>query len=136
MKDKDMILKDLLAEHPIPEMVKFSELNISEKVQENVGMIVKYRDLYHQELSHLDHLNDLYDKLVGLQYKYYRFDCDDAWTKVEIEKYCIPQDVKVLKMKNIIRIQEVKVRFFEMAWKAFEKMQWSMKLFVDTLKPY
>jgi len=136
MKDKDMILKELLTEHPIPELVKFSELNISERVQENVGLIVKYRDFYHRELSRLDHLNDLYDKLVGIRYKFYRFEADDAWTKVEIEKYCIPQDAKVLKMKNIIRIQEVKVRFFEMAWKAFEKLQWSMKLFVDTLKPY
>ncbi len=136
MKDKDMILKDLLTEHPITEMVKFSELNISEKVQENVGLIVKYRDFYHRELSHLDHLNDLFDKLVGVRYKHYRFDADDAWTKVEIEKYCLPQDKRVIQMKNIIRIQEVKVRFFEMAWKAFEKLQWSMKLFVDTLKPY
>ena len=133
---EENILNELLQEHPIEEMVKFSELDIQDKLRENVSMIVKYRDLYHRELSHLDHLTDMLDKLTGLRYKYYRFDCDDAYTKPEIEKYCIPSDKKILRMKKIIRNQEIRVRFFEMCWKAFEKQNWSMKLFLDTLKNY
>jgi len=136
MEDNTQILKELLEKHPIPELVKFSELDVSEKVQANVGMIVRYRDFYHRELSQLDHLNDLYDQLVGVRYKHYRFDCEDRWTKPEIEKYCIPQDKQILQMKKIIRKQEVKVRFFELAWKAFEKQSWAIKMFLETLKGY
>jgi hypothetical protein len=133
---EDKILEELLAEHPIQDMVKFSELDIQEKLQDNVGMIVRYRDLYHKELSRLDTLNDMMEKLIGMRYKYYRFDCEDEYTKPEIEKYAIPADEKIIRMKKIIRKQEIKVRFFEMAWKAFEKQSWSMKMFLDTLKSY
>lgn len=130
------ILEKLLEENPIHNMVSFTELNIQEKLQDNVGLIVKYRDQYHRELSRLDQLNDLMGKLVGLRYKHYRFDCNDSYTKPEIERYCIPADKKVLRMQKIIRNQETKVRFFEMAFKAFEKQSWSMKMFLETLKGY
>ena len=133
---KDEIIEKLLIDHPIHQLVKFSELDIADKLQENVGMVVKYRDLYHRELSKLDYLADLMEKLVGLRYKHYRFDSVEAYTKPEIEKYCMPADKKVLRMKTIIRNQEVRVRFFEMCWKAFEKQSWSMKMFLETLKSY
>ena len=81
-------------------------------------------------------LNDLMDKLVGMRYKHYRFEDTNEWKKVEIEQFCIPQDKKILKMKKIIRRQQVRVRFFNMCWKGFEKQNWSMKLFLDTLKQY
>lgn len=136
MENQDDVTKKLLKEHPIHKLVKFSELDISEKLQDNVGMIVRYRDLYHKELSKLDKLEDMMEKLIGLRYKYYRFDCDDEYTKAEIEKYCLPADKKIIQMKSIIRKQEIRVRFFEMCWKAFEKQSWSMKMFLDTLKSY
>jgi hypothetical protein len=133
MKNDD-ILKELHEKYPIEELIKFTELDLQEKLQNNPFQIVHYRDLYHKELSHLDHLSDLLDKLIGLRYEYYRFKDDNEWSKVEIEKYCIPKDKKILRMKKIIRGQEVRVRFFEMAYKAFEKQGWSMKSFIDTIK--
>lgn len=139
MNDKqkaEKLFNELKEKHPIDEMVKFSELDIDEKLQENTGRLVDYRDLYHKSLSELDRLTDLLDKLIGVRYKYYRFDCNEKWVKAEIEKYCLPTDPKIIKMKKIIRRQEIKVRFFEMCWKAFEKQQWSMKLFMETLKGY
>jgi hypothetical protein len=133
---KEEIIEKLLIDHPIHDLVKFSELDIADKLRENVGQIVKYRDLYHRELSRLDYLTDLMEKLVGLRYKHYRFDAVETFTKPEIEKYCMPADKKILLMKTIIRNQEVRVRFFELCWKAFEKQSWSMKMFLETLKSY
>lgn len=136
MREKDRIQKKLLEEHPIHEMVKFSELDIAEKLTENTQMLVKYRDLYHKELSRLDKLEDLMERLMGIRYKHYRFDDNHEWSKPEIEKFALPADRKIQRFKRIIRRQKVKVRFFEMCWKAFEKQAWSMKMFLETLRGY
>jgi hypothetical protein len=37
-------------------------------------------------------------------------------------------------MKKIIHKQNIRVRFFENAYKAFEKQQWAMKMYIDTLR--
>ena len=132
--NEEELLKELHDEHPIDEMVKFSDMDIADKLTENPYMIVKYRELYYRELAELDKLEMLMDKLMGERYKHYRFDDDKEWTKVEIEKYCIPSDSKILKMKKIINRQKIRVRFFEMCYRGFEKMQWSMKSFIDTIK--
>jgi len=138
MKEEEIkeIGEALLKEHPIDEMVKFSELDIQDKLRENDFYVVKYRDIYHEELAKLDRLNDLIEKLIGIRYKFYRFEDNHEWTKPEIEKFCIPSDRKVLQAKELIRKQEIRVRFFEMAWKAFEKQSWNMKMFLETLKGY
>lgn len=132
--NEEELLKQLHIEHPIDEMVKFSDLDIADKLTENPYMIVKYRELYYKELAELDKLEMLMDKLTGERYKHYRFEDDKEWTKPEIEKYCIPSDEKVIRMKKIINRQKIRVRFFEMCYRGFEKMQWSMKSFIDTLK--
>lgn len=130
------IINSLKEEHPIEELVKYNELNISDEIQKNTGLIVKYTEFYQHSLAQLDHLNDLYDKLSCKRYHYYRFDTNESWTKPEIEKHCLPGDEKMIIMKSIVRKQEIKTRFFEMCFKSFEKRQWSMKLFIDTLKSY
>jgi hypothetical protein len=133
-KEEDDVLSGLLLEHPIHDLIKFDDINLQKKIQENTTMVVRYRDLYHQELAKLDRLKDLLDKLVGKRYEFYRFNDDKTWTKVEIEKYALPADEKVIQMKKIVRRQEIRVRFFEMCWKAFDKQQWSMRMFIETLK--
>ena len=131
---EETILQQLHSEHPIDEMVKFSDLDITEKLSENPYLIVKYRELYYKELARLDELEMLMDKLTGIRYKHYRFEDDKEWTKVEIEKYCLPSDKQIIRMKTIINKQKIRVRFFEMCYKGFEQSGWRMKTFVDTLK--
>lgn len=131
---ENSIIEELKVDHPIDELVKFSDIDIQEKLMENPFMIVKYRELYYRELAQLDNLNDLMDKLMGERYKHYRFEDEKEWSKPEIEKYCLPSDKKIQKMRKIIHKQEMRVRFFEMCYKAFEKQGWSMKSFIDTLK--
>lgn len=128
------LFEKLNEEYPIEEMVKFSELDLQDKLKENPSQIMKYKDFYHKELSRMEHLIDLMDKLVGIRYKFYRFEDTNEWTKVEIEKFCIPSDRQILKMKKILHRQEIKVRFFETCWKGFEKQNWSMHTFLGTLK--
>lgn len=134
MNDNEKIVKELLEEHPILDMMKYSELDIQAKLEKNPYLIVKYKELYFKELSIYESLEDKYDKLLGMRYKHYRFEDDHEWQKKEIEQYCLPSDKKILQMKSIMSRQKARVRFFEMAYRGFEKQQWSMKSFIDTLR--
>lgn len=133
-KDEEKILEELNEEHPIEEMLKFDEFSLQDEIKTNMSQAVHYYDLYQKEFVQLDHLKDLLEKLKGKRYKYYRFETDEEWQKPEIEKYCLPSDPKILRMKKLIRKQEIRVRFFEMCYKAFEKREWSIKNYLETLK--
>lgn len=133
-KEKQEILDKLMEDHPILDLVQFNDLNVQEKIQENTFMVVKYKDLWQREKAALDELYDKYDLLIGRRYDYYKFEIDKELTKVEIEKYYLPKDNKIRRMKNIIRRQEIIVGFYEICFKAFEKQQWNLKVFYDSLK--
>ena len=133
-QDENKILDDLLVKYPIEEEVKFSDLDMAEKQKDNTFMVVKYRDLLIREQMEYQRLETLMEKLTGQQYKYYRFNAPEEWTKVEIEKYCLPADKKVLKMKRILRRQDIRVKFFEMCVKGMESQGWRMKGFYESMR--
>ena len=131
---RDDMIKELLEEHPIDEMMKFSDLDIMEKLKDNPFYIVKYKEMYYKELAIYNDLEDKYELLVGNQYDYYRFDFDKELTKPEIEKYYLPKDKKVMQMKKILRKQDDRVKFFEMAFKGFEQQGWRIKSYIDAMR--
>ena len=128
------IFDQLKEEHDIENKATFSELDIAEKLQTNEMMIIKYKELYYNELNKLEILERKMEALKGIRYKHYKFNDEHEWQKKEIEEFCLPSDDKIIKMKKIIAKQLVKVRFFEMCWKAFDKLGWSMKNFTDREK--
>jgi len=130
-KTVEEIFTELHTEHPIDEMVKFDETDIQEKLQDNIFLLVQYKELYYAELDIYEELERKMDALRGKRYKHYKFDVDEHWEKKEIEDYCLPADEKIIAMKKIMKKQKIKVRFFEMAWKAFDKLSWNMKQFND-----
>lgn len=125
------IFNELKEEHNIEEMIGFSDMDISEKLQKNDMMIVKYKELYYKELQTLEILERKMEALKGIRFKHYRFNDDHEWKPNEIEKYCFPSDEKIIKMKKIIAKRQIRVRFFDMCWRAFDKMGWSMKTFTE-----
>jgi hypothetical protein len=131
MSEEEEILDGLKMEYPIESMLSFNETDIAERLQENTLMIIKYKELYYRELQKLEELEDKEELLVGLRYKYYRFEDEHEWQKPEIEKFCLPSDKKIIAMKRIISKQKVRVRFFDIAYKAFEQLGWRMKTYSD-----
>jgi len=131
---REEILMDLYAEFPIDEMVKFSELDIQENLQENPYWIVKFRDLYNKAMAEYEHLEILYDKLVGQRYDYYRFESERELDKHEIKNFYIPKDNQIIKMKNIMARQKVKVDFYKMCLQGMEQQGWRMKSYLDSLR--
>lgn len=137
MEEKDelkQIFDQLKAEHNIEELATFTDLDISEKLKSNDMMVVKYKELYYHELNQYEILERKMDALSGLRYKHYRFHDDHEWQKKEIEDYCLPSDERIIKMKKIMQKQQVRVRFFDMCWKAFNSMGWNMKTFTEREK--
>lgn len=131
MSEEENIFEKLKAQHPIDELVKFDETNIQEKLADNVYQIIKFKELYYKELDIYEDLERKMDALTGKQYKYYRFESEEGWTKPEIEKYCLPQDKKIIGLKKIMKKQQIRVRFFELCYKAFEQQGWRLKTYSD-----
>jgi len=126
MIDKDKIIEELKKEHPIEEQIKFDNLNIQEELQKNTFMMYHYKELEMKEQAIYDDLEDKYNKLLRERYNYYRFEISEQLQKTEIEKYYLPGDPKVVKMKEILRKQKIRVDFFKICASAFEKRQWCM----------
>jgi hypothetical protein len=127
----DGIFSELKEQHPIDEMVKFSELDIAEKLQQNAMKVVEYKEFYYRELNLYEQLERKMDALTGIRYKHYKYNDEHNWQKPEIEKYCLPADESIIKLKKIMMKQQIRVRFFELCWKSFEKQGWNMKVFSD-----
>lgn len=125
------LCEQLKKEHNIEDMVSFNELNVLEKLQNNVLNTIRYKELYFKELDVINILERKMDALKGIRYKYYKFEDNHEWKPKEIEEYCLPADEKIIKLKKIIDKQKVKVRFFEMCWKALDKQNWAMKTWSD-----
>lgn len=128
------IFDELKSEHDIEEQAQFSDLDIAEKLQKNEWKVIKYKELYEEENRKYKILERKMDALKGLRYKYYRFNDDHEWQKKEIEDYCLPSDEKIIAMKKILAKQEVRVKFFDICWRAFYSMGWSMKTFTEREK--
>ena len=134
MTEEEKIFNELKAEYPIDDMIKFDETDIQEKLQENTFNIIHYKEFYYKELDIYEELERKMDALTGMRFKHYKFNKDEEWSKPEIEKYCLPADKKIIRMKKILKKQKVRVRFFEMCYKAFEQQGWRMKTYTDREK--
>lgn len=133
-QELQQIFDDLKAEYDIENEAQFSDLDIQEKLRKNEFMKIKYHDLWQSELRKYEILERKMDALKGIRYKHYRFNDDHEWQKKEIEDYCLPSDPKIIKMKKIMAKQMVRVKFFDMCWKAFNSMGWNMKTFTEREK--
>jgi hypothetical protein len=131
MTEEERIFNELKEKYPIDDMIKFDETDIQEKLQNNTFNIIHYKELYYKELDIYEELERKMEALTGQRYKYYRFNHDEEWSKPEIEKYCLPIDKKIIRMKKILKKQKVRVRFFELCYKAFEQQGWRMKTYTD-----
>jgi hypothetical protein len=133
-EERTQIIQELHEKYPILEIIKFTEFNIYEKLQENSYQYMLYKDLYYSEKSALDHMLTLKEQMAGKLYDKLRFHDDRNLTKNEIEKYYINNDAKMIQLNKLIEKQQVKVEFFELAAESVAKMGWSMKSYLDAMK--
>jgi hypothetical protein len=134
IEERDKILNDLYAEYPLENEIEFNEFNIQEKIRSYGKLFIKYKDILIREKSALEHLLDLKSRLEGKLYDDYKFNNEKILTKQEIEKYYIPKHENIVKIKNLIDRQTIRLEFFDMAVKVIEKLSWNMKNFMEADK--
>ena len=132
--ERDNIVNKLREEYPIETQVLFNEFTISDKLQDNMKLKIKYQEHYDHENYIYHKLKEKLDILICNRYDYYRFESDRNLTKTEIENYYIPADKKIRKVKDIVEKQYIKVKFFELCVKAINELYWRIKAYIDNEK--
>ncbi len=133
-EDVEALLTKLQEEWPVENLVSFSELDMSQKLQDWPYQIIRFGEKLLKERIRLRELEDMKTRRAGKVYDELKFDNDKLLTKQEIEQYYLPQDEKMIKVNAAIEKQSVIVNYFEMATKVLEKMQWNVKLYMDDRK--
>jgi hypothetical protein len=137
MTDKpehETILEELHKKHPIDDIVRFSEIDLQDKLRDNAFMVVKYSELYQKELDTYNKISELKDRVTGRRYDHYRFNFNKELTPAEIKGYYLPKDKAIIKIDKLLRRQKWRVDFFDICVKAIDKMGWNMKTFWDSYK--
>lgn len=132
--DKDKIISELESEYDISDLLDFNEFNIGEKLQWNSFLVEKFRMLYISEKNKLKKLETNFNKVAGEKYDFYKYKDGRDLGKVEIERYYLPSDPELVKMKRIIQLQEARVDFFEALAEAFKSQGFGMKNFLQNLQ--
>jgi hypothetical protein len=130
----ERIQEELMKEHPILDMVSFNDMNIQEKLKINSYQVAQYSNLLSASKREYELLEEKYNALLGMQYDHYKFEMDKELTKVEIERYYLPQDKKVRQMKRILDDQRVRIDFFESCVRGLKQVGWNMKTFMEAEK--
>jgi hypothetical protein len=128
--EQNDILKQLYKEYSVKDLLEYNEYNISDKISNNSYISEQFRLLYLKESQNYKRVEMLYEELVGKKYDHYKYENEKTLTKTEIEKYYLPKNEKIKKMKNLLYKQELRMNFFESVWKALDKQAWLMKLFL------
>lgn len=127
--DETKIVNELSKEFNIEELVSFNELDIKEKIQTNPYQLMRFQDLLTKEKMKYEELEELLERLVGKVYHEYRFNSPEELSPKEIEKYYIPTNKKIIKMKEILRKQKIRILFFEQCVKGIDRQYWAMRDF-------
>ena len=104
------------------EFVQFNEFDISEKLQQHAFVLIKWQQKLDNEKFQLDKVRDLLDRVQGEAFERIQRENDMALRSTEIEKYYLPRDNKVKKVKEHLLLQEFIVKYFETGVKAISSM--------------
>lgn len=128
------ILKELQLEYDVFDLITTNEFKIKEQIQKNPFYQEQFRLLYLAERGRLMHLELLRDEYIGKLYDDLKHRNDVSLSKVEIEKYYIPKDEKVIKFKKLQLKIETRMYFFEAVWESFKQQGWQLKMWIEVNK--
>ena len=131
--NEDKIFSKMEAEYNVYDLLTFNEFNIQERLERLSFHMKDFRLKFLQEQAKLGQLQDHLDKITGDKYVALK-DGAVTLTKTEIEKYYLPKDEEIMKVKAAIRKQEMRTEYFQAVWHAMDKLQWNMKLYCDNSK--
>ena len=133
--DEDKILKKLQEEYAeYIENLNFNEFNVGDRARENAYMVEHFRLLAISEKNKLKRIEEQINTKAGELYNHYKYEDDRELSKVEIERYYLPTNGELNRLKRLYAMQEVKVGFFDVMAESFKSQGFSIKNFLDNLK--
>jgi len=133
-EERNEIIEQLKEQYPIVEQCSFNEFNLNDRLIENTKLYVQYKELYEHEKFIYEKLLEKLDIIKGQRFDFYKFESDRSLTKTEIEQYYLPMDKKIRKMNDIIKKQEIRVKFFSLCLQGVNNLYWRIKTYIDTEK--
>ncbi|MFW6007927.1 MAG: hypothetical protein ACOCP8_01570 [archaeon] len=132
--NENKIISDLEKEYNIDELLYYDEYTIGEKLQENAYLVENFRLMAINEKHKLQKIEKKLSEKTGEIYDYYKYQDPRDLTKQEIERYYLPSNKELIKLKKMYEIQEHRVNYFEALCEAFKTQGFNMKHFLDNLK--
>jgi len=126
---KHEFLFKLAQEYKLDELTRFNEFDLADKLKNQSFIAENFRLLYLSERHDLLKIENLFTKVQGERYDHYKHNCEKNLSKTEIEKYYLPKDEKLIKLKVLLDKQAIRCDFFESMWKILDQLAWKMKLF-------
>lgn len=131
--NEDELYKRLEEEYNVYDILMFNEFNLQEKIERSAFHLKDFRLKFLQETAKYEQLQDHLGKVTGQKYQDLK-EGSVSLTKTEIEKYYLPKDEELLRLKALIRKQEARCKYFESVWSALEKQTWHIKMWIENGK--
>ena len=131
---KDKILKELQLEFDVFDLITPNEFKLKEQIEKNPFYQEQFRLLYLAEQGKLMRIEIMRDEYIGKLYDELKYKSDMSLTKTEIEKYYIPKDSKVIKLRKLELKTDIRMKFFEAVWEAFKTQSWLFKQYIEVNK--
>jgi hypothetical protein len=131
--NEDSIFSKMETDYNVYDLLTFNEFNIQDRLERLSFHMKDFRLKFLQEQGKLNAVEDRLAQVVGDKYIALK-NGEVTLSKTEIEKYYLPKDVEVMKLRALVRKQELRTKYFEAVWQAMDKLQWNMKLYCDNGK--
>ncbi len=128
--NEDVIFSKLEEEYDVYDLLNFNEFNLKDRLERLAFHMKDFKLKYLQELSKCEMIKDRLEKVTGEKYQNLR-NGEVSLSKTEIEKYYLTTDADILKLKGLLRKQELRAAYFEAVHSAFDKMGWNVRNYVE-----
>lgn len=131
--NEDTLFGKLESDYNVYDILMFNEFNIKERLERNAFHYKDFRLKYLQECAKTELVRDRLEKTIGEKFQALK-EGAVTLTKTEIEKYYLTTDEEILKLKALLRKQEIRAEYFDAVTKAIDKQSWSMKNYIEQNK--
>lgn len=132
--NENEIISKLSQEYDIDDLLEFNEFTVNEKLQNNAYLLEQFRMMYIHEKQKYNKLEAKFNEKAGETYNYYKYEDSRDLSKVEIERYYLPTDKELIRLKKLLQLQETRVEFFEALMESFKSQGFNMRNFIENLK--
>ena len=132
--NEDEILKGLQLEYDVYPLLTIDEYHLKEQLERNPFYQEQWRLLVLKEKCILAKLEIMLGEKTGQLYDTLKNHSDVTYTARELERYYIPKDPELLKIRKLMLKVEVRMQFFEAVHDAFKTQQWMFKNYIESMR--